>query len=198
MYYTFIQVKGGRGFPKRSRASHAGSFLRPSSPVVNPPAIPLLTESVDSKPTTSERIPVEVITINQPQKSVTTRDADDEEIPQDDLHVTRPNTAVSDNGGVSDISTCTESEDDTHTHISCHAEGNMVEVVIEDMLSDRAGSTTISKDDTNGLVDGHPVKKVTKETEVSLSGNNDITRSSRDLSLPLDEEVRVFVPSMPE
>jgi hypothetical protein len=74
----------------------------------------------------------------------------------------------------------------------------MVEVVIEDMLSDRAGSTTISKDDTNGLVDGHPVKKVTKETEVSLSGNNDIIQSSRDLSLPLDEEVRVFVPSMPE
>jgi hypothetical protein len=114
------------------------------------------------------------------------------------MHVTEPTTAVSDNGGVHDISTRTDSKDESHTHISCHPEDYKVENNIGEMIQDMAGSSKIFKDNADGLVIGHPVQEVNEGTGWSIHGSCDITQSSTSLPLPLDEDVRVLVPSTPE
>jgi hypothetical protein len=170
---------------------------------MNSPATQLLTELVDCGPTNRNGIPIEVIHVAQRQISFAVPDADGDSIPDSNvtitnMHITEPNTAVSDNGGVHDISARTDSKDESHIHISCHPEDHKVENNIGGTNQDMAGSSKIFKDNADGPVIGHPVQEVNEGTGGSIHGSCVITQSSTSLPLPLDEDVRVLVPSTPE
>jgi len=112
--------------------------------------------------------------------------------------VTVSSPAICDNGGTSDISAWTESEEDSQMQIFSHSEGNENTEYIQDSNEDLAGPKMVSTENNDVFNIGHLVEMIGVEPQEGMSGSGALSQSSTHHTAALDEDVRVFVPSTPE
>ncbi|KAG1867654.1 hypothetical protein F4604DRAFT_1927437 [Suillus subluteus] len=195
------KVDGGRGCPKRSRASHNGSFHRPSSPVVKSTSGRARTKTLQDGSTRDDGIPIQVIHFVDHRSGFAFPESEGDEIVPGsetipDEH-SIPSSTLCDTGVVSDISAWSESEE-SRMQISSHSEGDEVAGNSEDPTNGMSGLGTVSTHDSDGLNIGQAVNQDHQAAGQEMSGSRGISESSIGDAHALDEDVRVFVPSTPE
>lgn len=193
---------GGRGFPKRSRASQTESFRRPSSPVVQSTSALARAKRIHSRSTQDKGVPIQVVHFVDHQSGFAFPESEGDAIIPGSKTIpdghSIPSPPLGDHGVISDISAWTESEEESRMQISSHSEGDEVAENIDDRTDDTSGLGIVSNDDSDGRNIGHVVDKVDEETGEKMSGSRAISQSSTGHTNALDEDVRVFVPSTPE
>jgi hypothetical protein len=178
-------------------------FLRPHSPVVESNSAPSHTKSAHNESTNSNGGSIQHLYVEDRHRSLSPPKFAAHELssgPSTSSNpvVEMPSPAICDNGGVSDISAWAKSEQDSRMHIASYSEGNKIAENIQHSNKDSAGSNIVAMDNNDVCEIGHSVEIVDVEFGEGISGSGALSQSSTHRTAPLDEDVRVFLPSMPE
>jgi hypothetical protein len=196
------QADGGRGFPKRLKASRSEAFFRPSSPYVRPTAKRSVSMSVSCAPTDHKNINIAHTRTPSERASFTsytvTRHVLTGYACISHSDIVTPSPLARNSRAVSEISMWTESEDDTPRDTTLQANvDDYEEKTIEDPDVATGGPRNIAIG-ISDHVDGVEVIVPVKEEGAGVTGESGTDGQLTCVTGLFDEDVRVSVPSSPE
>ncbi|KAG2353795.1 hypothetical protein BDR07DRAFT_1382812 [Suillus spraguei] len=199
------KTEGGRGFTKRSRASTAEPFIRPSSPIMRSLAAVASTKSVYKKTTQKQPMPTEFPYPSTQRKFFSLPITQDKDMKSgsetlSNLHLTRASESACDNGAQSDISTWSESEVDSRMQAQILSQSDPHEEAenIDNDTENMSVTNMVSMEESDGEDEHYSGDQDTGRMEVETSGSRATSEPSTGVESRFDEDVRVLVPSTPE